>query len=147
MLFRRKTSPPAGGGAPLILIVDDEQDLCDLLRLALLPWGYAVEVAFDGQNGLDRAKALLPSLIVLDIKMPRLNGYQVLARLQQNPALAHIPVIVITSVTGDSDASDDEWTRRLGVKKFISKPFSPEVMVEAVRELIPPPMQPASETT
>ena len=138
MLFRRKPPPPDASRSPLILIIDDEPDLCELLRLALQPHGYAVAVAYDGLAGLDRAAALRPALIILDIQMPRMNGYQVLARMQQDPALAATPVIVITSLTGEGEMTDEEWTRRLSVKRLISKPFGPEVVVAAVREVVPP---------
>ena len=117
---------------PLIVVVDDEEDLCRLVQISLTPRGYDVETAHDGAAGLELIRLRQPALIVLDIKMPRMNGYQVLARLQQEPNLAKIPVIVMTSLTDSSDDTDEDWARRLGVRQFISKPVDPLVIVDAI---------------
>ena len=118
---------------PLIAVIEDEEDLCKLIRLALEPHGYTVAVAHDGLAGLELIRAQRPALIVLDIKMPNMNGYQMLARMQQDPELAGIPVVMLSSVTGEvSEKSDEEWAKSLKVCQYISKPCDPIQVVEAV---------------
>ena len=68
--------------------------------------------------------------------MPRLNGYQLLARLHQDPNFQDVPVIVITGVVAEDSRSDDEWAQRLGVVRFISKPLDAEKILETIRELL-----------
>ncbi len=131
---KEKTAPSTE--RPLVLIIDDEDDLCQLLRMALLPHGYHVDMAFDGQKGLDLIRARNPDLILLDIKMPRVNGYQVLAQLQQDPELNTIPVIVMTSLVSSTESADTNWTAKMGIAGMISKPFDPEDVVNRVNDAL-----------
>lgn len=115
-------------------MVDDESDLREIVRLALENTGYDFAGAADGEAGLALIRERRPALVLLDIVMPRLNGYQMLARMQQDPALAATPVIVMTCVTGEDPTSEEDWARKLGVCRFISKPAHPDDIVTAVRE-------------
>lgn len=121
---------------PLILIVDDEEDLCRILSVAFEGAGYAVQAAHDGLDGLEKARRLRPAAILLDIRLPRLNGYQVLTRLQQDAALAATPVIMITILDEAAQYSPEEWTRRLGVQGFLQKPFEADHAIEVVRHAL-----------
>lgn len=138
--FKRKTEPEpqSESQGPLIAIIEDEQDLIHILKYSLEGAGYGVITAQDGETGLEMVRQRRPALILLDIKMPRMNGYQVLAQLHQDEALAPIPVIVMTSVANEEDISEEEWARRLDVAKFLAKPFPPEDIVKAVREVLAP---------
>ena len=118
---------------PLVVVVDDEVDLCQLLRVALTAQGYQVQSANDGQSGLELIQSVRPDMVLLDIKMPRMNGFQVLARLQESPLTSRIPVLVMTSLTAGEDPSQLDWARRLNVRAFVEKPFDPEQVVEAVK--------------
>ncbi len=142
--FRKQAPPPAApAGPPLVVVVDDEEDICEMIAVGLRAAGYEVAVAHDGEEGLELIRSRRPALLVLDIKMPRMNGYEVLTHLQQDPALASLPVFVITSLTSDdipgetASMSDEEWARRLGVRRFFSKPFPAETIADAAREEIP----------
>lgn len=118
---------------PYIAVVDDEDDVCSMLRTALEALDCRVETASDGEAGLALVRSQRPDLLLLDIKMPRINGYQMLAQLQQDPALADMPVVLISSVTCDDTTADEEWRSKLGVQGFISKPFDP---VETAGQLV-----------
>lgn len=112
--------------------------MCRLIRLALEPGGYQIVAEHDGKAGLEAIRARRPDLVLLDIKMPGLNGYQVLAALQSDDeaALRDTPVIVLTSMTDGDRADDEEWARRLGVAAFVSKPFDPERISELVNRML-----------
>lgn len=138
--FKRKPEPqqqPESQG-PLVAIIEDEQDLVHILKFSLERAGYAVITADNGETGLELVRQRRPALIVLDIKMPRMNGYQVLAQLNQDAELSSTPVIVITSVTSEENISDEEWARKLEVARFLTKPFEPEAFVEIVKQVLAP---------
>lgn len=124
---------------PLVAILDDEPDLCHLLSLTLENRGYAVEVAEDGAAGLALIRKRRPAVVVLDIKMPRVNGYQVLAQMQQDPELARTPVIVFTSVDTGNEYSEEEWAKRLQVARFVAKPAEADRIGDVVKELLAQP--------
>jgi DNA-binding response OmpR family regulator len=144
MIFgsHNKDRSSSARGQPLIHIIEDDQDLCHVLRMVLEHEDYAVRCAHDGVEGLEMIRARPPRIVVLDIKLPRLNGYQVLAEIQKDSRLAAIPVIIITSLSSEENHTDDEWAARLGVRRFLSKPFDPAVLVEAVNEALACPPEP-----
>lgn len=134
----RSKEPKNESLKPLIAVADDELDICNVIRLALEAHGYEVAVANDGEAALAMIRARAPRLVILDIKMPKLNGFQVLVAMQSDEALKSIPVIVMTSLTDGSDASDEEWAGKLGVSRLISKPADPESLLRAVDEALTP---------
>ncbi|MEN6625877.1 MAG: response regulator [Candidatus Sumerlaeia bacterium] len=137
--FTRKAAPAKKHDehkGPLVAIIEDEQDLAQILKFAFEAEGFSVMTAPNGEIGLAMVRDRKPAIILLDIKMPRMNGYQVLATLHQDPSLAPVPVIVMTSVASEENITDEEWAKRLGVARFLSKPFLPEAIVKAVREVL-----------
>lgn len=106
---------------PVILVAEDDPDLQSLLRHALESDGYAVHVAADGQEALDQYDALSPDLLVLDIMMPRLSGFEVLRELRGDAAHRQdVPVLVLTSRSGEDDVLTGF---ELGVDDYLTKPF------------------------
>src|SRR5436309_2758071 len=105
---------------PSVLVCDDEPNLRELIRVSLGP-GYAVHEAGDGEEALALARSLRPDLIILDLMMPRLNGFDVLADLKADSALARTRVLVVTA----QPASEQE-ARAAGADGVIVKPFTPE---------------------
>lgn len=106
---------------PVILVAEDDPDLQSLLRHALESDGYAVHVAADGQEALDQYDALSPDLLVLDIMMPRLSGFEVLRELRGDDARRQdVPVLVLTSRSGEDDVLTGF---ELGVDDYLTKPF------------------------
>ena len=103
-----------------LLIIDDDESLCEIFKLTMEKAGYQVADAGDGERGLAKAKVFKPHLIVLDMMMPKLNGFGVLRRLQSE-GLGGIPVIVIT---GFSDPANAQIVRQEpNVVEFLQKPI------------------------
>ncbi|MEA3128218.1 MAG: hypothetical protein QOF46_13, partial [Paraburkholderia sp.] len=106
--------------APLrILLVDDNRDSADSLAMLLELKGHEVRIAYDGPQALDVAPRLVPDLAVIDLAMPKMDGYATLAALQQIPALAHT---LFAAMTGFGHASDRERTQAAGFHSHLVKP-------------------------
>src|SRR5918911_390517 len=115
---------------PNVLVCDDEPNLRELIRVSLGP-GYAVHEAEDGEEALALAHALEPELVILDLMMPRLNGFDVLAKLKADPGLARTRILVVTA----QPASEEE-AREKGADGVIVKPFAPEDLAELAATLV-----------
>ncbi len=102
----------------------------DLLELQ----GYQVLVAYDGQEGLKRARTWRPDLIILDIMMPKLNGFQVARLLKSDKLYRRIPIIILTVRAGEEDRA---LARMSGADLYLQKPFDPEDFLEKVRSFLP----------
>jgi len=119
---------------PVILVAEDDPDLQSLLRHALESDGYAVYIAADGQEALDQYDALSPDLLVLDIMMPRLSGFEVLRELRGDDACRQdVPVLVLTSRSGEDDVLTGF---ELGVDDYLTKPFVIGELRARVRALL-----------
>jgi len=119
---------------PLVLVADDEQNAVVLLRRILEREGFAVESAEDGITTLEKARLLKPDLILLDVQMPRLNGFEVTARLREDPETARIPVIFVTAAA--RDASDVAHGFQLGADDYIRKPYDyHELLARAISKM------------
>jgi DNA-binding response OmpR family regulator len=130
-----------------ILVVDDQPALLDNVRQALEESGYQVLTAGDGLEALNALQAQPVDLIVADIAMPRMNGYQLYERVRKNPRLLHVPFIFLTARTLDSDI---RYGKQLGVDDYLIKPFQLEDLLATVegklrraRQLAQLPGQPA----
>jgi two-component system NtrC family sensor kinase len=106
---------------PLVLVADDEQNAMMLLKRILERDGFAVESAEDGEIALEKARSLQPDLILMDVQMPRLNGFEVVERLREDPATARIPVIFVTAAA--REPSDVAHGFQLGADDYIRKPY------------------------
>jgi len=117
-------------GLPHILMVDDNPDQLRLLVETLRKSAYRLTIAFDGTQGYARAVAMAPDLILLDMRMPKLDGLAVARMLKANPATEHIPIIFLTA----SGALEDRLAGlRSGAVDYIVKPIQPEEVLERVR--------------
>ncbi len=115
---------------PSILIVDDQRAILDNIKLALEVEGLHVWTALDGVEALEVLARHKVDLILADIAMPRMNGYQLYIRVQQNPAWVLIPFLFLTARTMDSDI---RYGKELGVDDYLTKPIEPENLIAAVR--------------
>ncbi len=117
-----------------ILIVEDSPTEQTMMANLLRQHGHEVWTAEDGQKAIVAAREHRPELIFMDVVMPVLNGYQATRELKKDELTAHIPVVMLTSKTQDSDRY---WGMRQGAKAYLCKPASNEDILRAVDELIP----------
>jgi DNA-binding response OmpR family regulator len=122
--------------AKLVYVLDDDREICELMKITLEARGYEVGEAYDGEQGLDLIKKKTPDLVILDLKMPKLNGYELINRMRSDSTLTNVPIIVLTSLTKGSSRSDEEWAKSLGVQDFITKPFEPIDLIKRVESLV-----------
>jgi excisionase family DNA binding protein len=127
----------AGGrpteGGPLVLIVDDDDRLREFVRVNLEMEGYTVREAASAQEGLDALEEQSPDLLLLDVMMPEMDGWEMLRRLHERHGVGAIPVIVFSAKV-EEDVGD--VTSR-GAQAFIGKPFSPQTLIERTKALLP----------
>jgi CheY-like chemotaxis protein len=117
-----------------VLVVEDEPENRLFIGLMLRTEGYDVLEAEDGQSALELlARERLPELILLDVMMPGLNGWQVFQRLKQDPRLAGIPVVMLTAL---AQRSDVERAVELGVDGYLTKPFEPADLIHTMEETL-----------
>ncbi|MGH7786385.1 MAG: response regulator [Candidatus Binatia bacterium] len=118
-----------------VLIVDDDEDARVLLARALARSALPLEVATadDGRQALDQVAALPPHLVITDVMMPRLNGFELCIALRANPTTASIPVIMVTALEDDRDR---QHGFAVGADDYLTKPFDWGVLTERVAELI-----------
>jgi DNA-binding response OmpR family regulator len=113
-----------------ILVADDEKHIVQLVKLYLSNEGYRVETAADGQEVLEKARRLQPDLVVLDLMMPRLDGWEVCRRLRKE---SNVPVIMLTARTEDVDKIVG---LELGADDYVTKPFNPRELVARVKAVL-----------
>jgi len=124
---------PDAQGKPLILIADDRPSSRELLRTVLQRAGYAVIEAGDGEEALEQAQNGRPDLILLDLQMPKLDGYGVLARLRSDERFRTLPVLALTA---SAMSGDREKILAAGFTDYLSKPAGPDKLREAVARLL-----------
>ena len=115
--------------AKRILIVDDEAELVKAVQVRLEANGYEVETAYDGQEAMDKINNMKPDLILLDIVMPVMNGYEVSKKLKSNPDTKEIPIIIFSA---SQRRNLEKECRELGVTDFIAKPFRTQDLLNTV---------------
>ena len=116
-----------------ILVVDDEIYIVHILDFSLGMEGYEVVTALDGEQALEKLKAEKPDLIVLDIMMPKLDGYEVCKAIKSDPETRHIPVILLSAKGRNVD---QKMGFDVGADDYITKPFSPRKLVERINQLL-----------
>ncbi|UCC67718.1 MAG: response regulator [Armatimonadota bacterium] len=116
-----------------VLAVDDERHIVRLIQVNLERAGYQVATAFDGPEALKKVEAERPDLIVLDVMMPKMDGFEVLKRLQANPETREIPVVMLTAKAQDADVFRG-WSS--GVSAYLTKPFNPLELITFVKRIL-----------
>ena len=124
---------PASKKSPVVLLVDDEDDILDLLTYNFQRAGLATETALDGQTALEIARRQPPDLVVLDIMMPRMNGHDTCRAFRQDQRLRHIPVLMLTALSGD-----DDHIKGLdaGADSYLPKTASIRVIISQAKALL-----------
>jgi CheY-like chemotaxis protein len=114
-----------------VLVVDDDPVITELVRHTLHDKGYEVLTAQNGQEALDALKNKKPDLILLDVQMPKMDGYTFVLKKSADPAVSAIPVIVLTSM-----GKTEPLFKRHGVKAYLAKPLDPTVLLEKIQTII-----------
>ena len=116
-----------------ILIVDDEIDIVETLKFILEDAGYQCYCAFDGEEGFNLSREIMPDLMILDVMMPKINGYKISRLLKYDNKYKNIPIMMVTARSQDEDKLIGEET---GVNEYITKPFEIDYVVEKVNEYL-----------
>lgn len=125
---------------PTIIYIEDDLEMIDLVSLILKPRGFDVKGAHGGRRGLDTIRQSPPDLILLDLMMPDMDGWEVFKQLKSDPLTQNIPVIVITAKAQNIDKVLGLHIAK--VEDYISKPFRPQELIESVEKVLRP--KPAS---
>ena len=113
-----------------ILVVEDQEDLRGVLRTLLTGSGYEIIEAADGQAGVEKAKSDRPDLILMDIQMPVMDGYDASREIKSDPSLKPIPIIAVSSF---AMKGDEEKARASGCDHYVTKPYSPMQLLRIIR--------------
>jgi len=116
-----------------ILVVEDEEGIVKLVKMYLEHHRYEVIIANDGREGLEKAKAEKPDLIVLDLMLPKISGYKVCGLLKKDARYAKTPVILFTAKAQEKDV---KLGQEVGADAYITKPFEPETLLAKIKELL-----------
>lgn len=116
-----------------ILIVDDEQDIVESLKFVLETAGFNCYTAFDGEEGLRLAKEIIPDLMILDVMMPKINGYKISRLLKYDSKYKSIPILMITARSQEEDKLIGEET---GADEYITKPFDLDEVLKQVEKYL-----------
>jgi two-component system, cell cycle response regulator DivK len=117
-----------------ILVIEDTEDNRQIIRDLLSSVGYELIEAADGTEGVAMAQSQRPDLILMDIQLPEMDGYEATRRIRAIPELARVPIIAVTSY---ALSGDEAKTRAAGCDGYVAKPFSPRQLLAKIREFLP----------
>lgn len=116
-----------------VLVIDDEEEILALLKVRLERAGYAVSLANDGRTGVRQAEEEAPDVILLDLMMPEMDGFQVCKQLKMTQRTAQIPVVALTALGEEESAKK---ALKLGIEAYIVKPFDSEMLLSALKDAL-----------
>jgi len=118
---------------PRILIAEDEKDIRELIAFTLRFAGFDVLLVTNGVEAVEVAEAERPDLVILDVRMPRMSGYEACRRLKENPQTASLPVVFLSAKGQDSEIQQGLES---GAEEYILKPFAPDELIQQVRDIL-----------
>jgi CheY-like chemotaxis protein len=124
---------PTPAASPLVLAADDDRATTAIVRTLVTQHGMQCHVANNGKSALDLARAVCPSIVILDAHMPFLDGFQVLTALRNAPRTAEVPVVMLTSMQHEDDVAH---AFSLGADDYVVKPFNPMELLARIRRLV-----------
>jgi CheY-like chemotaxis protein len=117
----------------VILVVEDERDIRELIAFTLRFGGLNVEEASDGESGIAKARTLQPRLILMDVRMPRMTGFEACEKLKTYPETRDIPIVFLSA---KGQAAEIQRGMELGAVAYILKPFAPDELLQQVKDLL-----------
>ena len=123
-----------GSGSHKVLVVDDDPVIVRLLEVNFEMEGFTVVTAVDGQDGVDKARAEQPDVVVSDVMMPKLNGLELAAALKADDATKHIPIVLLSA---KAQVDDIRSGLDAGADDYVTKPFEPLDLIDRVTKLLP----------
>src|SRR6266516_3723272 len=130
--FLERSGPGRPARGPLVLVVDDDPQVRELVRVNLEMEGYSVREAANAEEGLSAVEDDAPDLILLDVMMPQVDGWEMLRRVQERHGIGSIPVVMFS---GQLDASSEAAER--GAQGFVGKPFDLRALIEQTKQIVP----------
>lgn len=124
---------PMGGSRGRVLVVDDSDVIRQLICMNLELEGFEVVTAVDGQDALDKVHVVAPDVVTIDVKMPRLDGFDTVERLRADPRTCHLKIAMVTACAQETDL---ERGAQVGVDAYLTKPFDPDALVRTIRDLV-----------
>lgn len=118
---------------PRILVAEDERDIRELIGFTLRYAGFEVELATNGEEAVEKAPQMQPDLIMLDVRMPRMTGYEACRILKEDPATAEIPIVFLSAKGQEVEI---EQGLASGALEYIVKPFAPDDLASQVRDIL-----------
>ncbi len=116
-----------------ILVAEDEKDIRELIAFTLRFAGFDVLTATNGAEAVEVAEAEKPDLVILDVRMPKMSGYEACRRLKENPQTARLPVVFLSAKGQDSEIQQGLAS---GAEEYILKPFAPDELIQQVRDIL-----------
>lgn len=116
-----------------ILIAEDERDIRDLIEFSLTFAGFEVVTAVDGQDAVEKALAAKPDLIMMDVRMPRMTGYEACAKMKTMDEIKDIPVVILSAKGQESEI---QTGLNAGAYEYILKPFAPDELIQRVKDIV-----------
>jgi DNA-binding response OmpR family regulator len=117
-----------------ILIVEDDPEAAHILELSLKREGFKISIAMDGTQGLSAIESSRPDVVLLDLMMPDIDGFEVMQRTRANPATADMPIIVVSARTQEADKL---MAKQLGANGYLTKPYRRADLLAAIRRCLP----------
>jgi excisionase family DNA binding protein len=132
--FLQRSGPGKPARGPLVLVVDDEASVREVVRINLEMEGYTVREASNAEEGLSAVEDDAPDLILIDVMMPEVDGWEMLRRVQERHGTGSIPVIMFS---GQLESSAEREAEQRGAQAFVGKPFDLRALIEQTKQIVP----------
>jgi len=122
--------------ARVVIVIEDDPNTAELIRINLEHAGLKVLHSADGMSGMQMIRKSQADGVILDIKVPKMNGYEICATMQNDENLKKIPIMIITGLVDDLPGEEESWQKKMGVAAFMCKPFDPTKFTQRVLKML-----------